>query len=210
MFEQQRIAMVDGQLRTNKITHPAVVDLFLTTPREVFAPKGLEGSAYVDEDMDLGHGRALLEPLVAARLLQEADMAPGMTTLVVGAANGYMAKLLVDLAANVTALESQQILADQGQELVPEASWVVQDLRNLPAGPFDRIIVSGSLDHIPQEWAGHLAPQGRILAPIAGETGNDGRLVEAQALEGVLSSRTICNAAVPQLPEFAAKPQFEF
>lgn len=210
VFEQQRIAMVDGQLRTNKIIAPNLIDLFLTTAREAFAPTGLEGAAYVDEDMDLGHGRVLLEPLVAARLLQAADPSPGDTALVIGGGNGYMPRLLCDLGCQVTVVEPVEVLAEQGRACVPEATWLMQDFATLPSGPYDLILVCGGISDIPMDWSAHVTEGGQILAPLSGQRGNDGRLVAAMRVNGILSSRTLANAAVPDLPEFTAAPMFQF
>ena len=208
MFDQQRIAMVDGQLRTNKITDERVIDLFLTLPREEFAPDGLKGSAYVDEDIDLGQGRSLMEPLVAARMLQHGEIEAGMTALVIGAGNGYLPRLLLDLGLEVTALEAAADLAEQGKAAAVGATWAVQELGSLPDGSFDRIFVGGAIPEIPAAWSKALAPGGQIIAPIAGARGNDGQLVIAVETNGLLSSRSLCNAAVPALPEFTQAPGF--
>lgn len=208
MFDQQRIAMVDGQLRTNKITDERVIDLFLALPREEFAPEGLKGSAYVDEDIDLGRGRSLMEPLVAARMMQHGEVKAGMNALVVAAGNGYLARLLVDLGLNVTALEVKTGLAGAGKAAVPEATWIVQDLDALPAGTFDRIFVGGAIPEVPNSWAKSLKPGGQVIAPLSGQCGNDGQLAVAIEVGGNLSSRMLCNAAVPALPEFAQTPGF--
>ena len=200
--------MVDGQLRTNRITDDRVIAAFLTLPRETFAPEGLRGSAYVDEDLDLGQGRSLMEPLVAARMMQHGAVAAGMTALVVAAGNGYLVRLLLDLGLEVTALESAADLAKQGKSSAAEATWLVQDLSLMPAGPFDRIFVGGAIPEVPAAWARALAPGGQIIAPISGYRGNDGQLVAAVEADCLLSSRILCNAAVPALPEFAQTPGF--
>ena len=71
-----RLNMVEGQLRTNEVTDTALLEAFLATPRERFVPEALRGAAYVDDDLPLGGGRHLLEPLVLARLVQLAEMGP--------------------------------------------------------------------------------------------------------------------------------------
>ena len=214
LFAQQRIAMVDGQLRTNKITNDALLNLFLRAPRELFAPPALRNSAYVDEELALGHGRFLLEPLVVARLLQAAENLPDASVLVLAAANGYLPRLLCELGARVTAVEPVGALAQAGKAAVPEATWMVQPMTALPAGPFDYIFVGGALPHIPPAWAKALADGGQILCPLLGERGNDGRLVQAYKTVAAkatasLSQRTLANAAVPGLPEFTLPPVFK-
>ena len=211
MFVEQRQAMVDGQLRTNKVTDAKVIDTFLTFPREEFAPEGLRGSAYVDEDIDLGHGRVLMEPMVAARLLQAAEIAPGHSVLIVGAGNGSLAGLVANLGAEVVAQESVSSLASLGKDKQhPAITWVEQDLSTLATGSFDRIITAGSIAAIPDSWAASLCEGGQIFALISGQSGNDGYACAAHKSGDTLSSRQLFNASVPPLSEFLPTAQFEF
>ena len=71
-FLAARTNMVESQLRTNKVTDLRVLSAFETVPRERFTPDDLTGVAYVDEDIAIGQGRYLMEPMVLARLLQAA------------------------------------------------------------------------------------------------------------------------------------------
>src|SRR5260221_942775 len=84
-----RTNMVESQVRTNKVTDQGIIDALLRVPRELFVPPPLRGIAYVDEDLDLGSGRHLMEPMVLARLLQAAALRAGDRVLVVGCATGY-------------------------------------------------------------------------------------------------------------------------
>ena len=87
-YRAARLNMVESQLRTNKVTDEAVLDAFLDVPRERFVPPHLAGIAYVDDDIPLGGGRWMLEPMVLARLLQLAAIGPDDGVLEIGAANG--------------------------------------------------------------------------------------------------------------------------
>ena len=99
-----RLNMVEGQLRTNKVTDEAVLEGFLTTPRERFVPPNLRGIAYVDDDVPLGNGRVLIEPLVLARLLQLAQIGKKDKVLEIGCATGYASVILAQMAASVVGL----------------------------------------------------------------------------------------------------------
>ena len=59
-FAIARQNMVDNQIRANKVTDPALIEAFLSIPREDFVPAGKETVAYVDEDLSLGGGRFLI------------------------------------------------------------------------------------------------------------------------------------------------------
>src|SRR5258708_20667280 len=74
-FEVARSHMIESQLRPNKVTDDRVFNAFASIRRELFVPEHLRPVAYIDEDLPLGGGRYLMEPMVAARLLQEPAIA---------------------------------------------------------------------------------------------------------------------------------------
>src|SRR5438270_2057562 len=104
-FEDARNRMVDSQIRPNKVTDPRLLRAMRQIPRERFLPPELAAAAYVDEDVPLGRGRALMEPMVIGRLLQLAAVTPGEQALVVAAGTGYGSALLAACGVRVTALE---------------------------------------------------------------------------------------------------------
>ena len=73
-------------------------------PRELFVPEPLQGCAYGDEDLALGGGRHLIEPLALAKLLQTAAPTPHDVVLVVGDVTGYAAAIVARLAGSVFCL----------------------------------------------------------------------------------------------------------
>ncbi|MGE0660286.1 MAG: protein-L-isoaspartate O-methyltransferase, partial [Reyranellaceae bacterium] len=83
-FVQARQNMVDGQLRPNRVTNPAVLDAVSSLPRERFLPEALRHIAYIDDDIPLPNGRAMMEPLVVCRMIQAADPKPSDVALDVG------------------------------------------------------------------------------------------------------------------------------
>ncbi len=103
-YAAARRFMVDGQIRTNKVTDERLIEVALVDlPRERFVAPALQARAYLDDDLPLGNGRYLMEPMVLARLVQTLHIQPGDKILVVAAAGGYGAALLARLGASVTA-----------------------------------------------------------------------------------------------------------
>jgi len=109
-YAAARDHMVDGQVRPNKVIDPRVIRAMRSIPRERFVPPHLANLAYVDEDVALGRGRALMEPMVIARLVQLARVREGDRVLVVGAGSGYGTALLAACGGRVTALEEDEAL----------------------------------------------------------------------------------------------------
>src|ERR1700674_3694964 len=88
-YETARRNMVESQIRTNKVTHAALLAALASVPRERFVPAERSHAAYVDEDIPLTAGRYLMEPMIFARLVQEAEPKPSQIALLVGSATGY-------------------------------------------------------------------------------------------------------------------------
>jgi len=68
--------LIDGQLATNGITHTGIIDAIRSVPRELFVPEPFRHTAYVDEEIPVGAGRVMIEPLLLATLLQHLDPKP--------------------------------------------------------------------------------------------------------------------------------------
>src|SRR3954451_5206992 len=101
VYETARAHMIESQLRTNKVIDERVIGAFAQLRRELFVPEHLRGVAYIDEDLPVGDGRYLMQPVGGARRRQVAAVEPKETALVVGAGVGYEAALLSLLARSV-------------------------------------------------------------------------------------------------------------
>ena len=73
-YEAARANMIERQLQPNKVTDERLIDAFASVRREAFVPERLSAIAYTDDDLPLGDGRYLMAPMVAARLLQAAEI----------------------------------------------------------------------------------------------------------------------------------------
>src|SRR5437764_12920832 len=120
VFKVARSHMIESQLRPNKVTDDRVLNAFASIRRELFVPEHLRSVAYIDEDLPLGGGRYLMQPMVAARLLQAVSPDSKDTALVVGAGVGYEAGLLSLLVRSVIALEDNAELARFGRAALVE------------------------------------------------------------------------------------------
>jgi protein-L-isoaspartate(D-aspartate) O-methyltransferase len=93
-FALARRNMVDGQLRPNRVTNAALLAAVGELPRERFLPDGLKSVAYADDDVPLGSGRFMMEPMVLARLIQSLQPQPEDKALVAASGRGYGAAIL--------------------------------------------------------------------------------------------------------------------
>ena len=111
-----RRLMVEGQVRTADVTDADLLEAMQTLPRERFLPASLAPLAYMDSDIPLANGRALLKPMVLAKLIQAAQVSRADRVLDVGCATGYSSAVLAALAGSVVALEEDADLARQAKE----------------------------------------------------------------------------------------------
>ena len=214
VYDDARVNMVERQLRPNKVTDERVLQAFMRIRRELFLPERLRGVAYVDDDLPLGGGRYLMQPMVAARLLQAAMVEPTDTALVVGV--GYEAALLAQLARSVVALEENPELARIGRSAlvdhrIASVSYVEAPLRpgHRQRLPYDMILFGGAVTEIPGEITGQLAEGGRI-AVVLRQHECVGRATLITRTSGGLAQRVMFDAATPLLPGLAATPAFVF
>ena len=216
VYEAARANMIESQIRPNKVTDERLIGAFDRIRRELFVQEHLRGVAYLDEDLPLGAGRYMMEPMVAARLLQAIAVGAKDTALVVGAGVGYEAALISLLGRAVVALEDNAELARIGRAaLVEHRIASVQYVEEpLPQGhrarsPYNVILFAGAVAEIPEEIAVQLGEGGRMAAVIRGQAGL-GRATVTTRTGGILAHRVIFDAATPLLPGFRPKPAFVF
>jgi protein-L-isoaspartate(D-aspartate) O-methyltransferase len=210
-----RDRMVDSQLRPNKVFDPRILAAMRQIPRERFLPPALASFAYVDEDVSLGGGRVLLEPLAIARMIQLAAITPGERVLVVAAGTGYGAALIAACGARVTALEEDAALAALAQsvltELAPSVRLVSGPLAAgwPPGAPYDVILIEGAVPAIPWLIGEQLRGEaGRLVTVL---TGNGvGQAVLAEATPAGLRTQSMFDCATPAIPSLVPAAGFVF
>ena len=214
-FAAARKRMVASQIRTNEVTDPLVIAALEAVPREQFVPAAVRGVAYVDEDLPLGKGRFLMEPMVLARLLQFANVGVNDTALVVGAGTGYTAAVLARMVKAVVAVESDRELTDSaartlGELSVNNATVVMGDLRTgwAARGPYDVIVVEGAVTAIPEALKLQLADGGRLVAVV--RQGPIGRATLVTRIGNAFGMRQEFDAVTAVLPGFEPQPKFVF
>lgn len=216
VHDDARLNMVESQLRPNKVTDERVIDAFMRLRRELFVPAALRGVAYSDDNLPLGGGRYLMQPMIAARLLQAAMVQPKDVALVVGAGVGYEAALLSLLARSVVAVEENAELARLGRSAMVDHRIAAVSYAEAPLAlghrqrsSYEVILFAGAVAAIPAEISGQLAEGGRIAVVLRSHE-CVGRATLVTRTGGVLAHRIIFDAATPLLPGFAAKPGFAF
>jgi protein-L-isoaspartate(D-aspartate) O-methyltransferase len=209
--------MVENQIRPNKVTDTRVTQAMEAIPRELFVPKHLRGIAYVDEDIDVGGGRFLMEPMVFARLLQAAEIKDTDVALDIGCGTGYSAGVLAKLASTVVAVEGDGDMAKRASALLGELGIDNAAVVKAPLAegypqqaPYDVIVFEGAVAEIPQSVCGQLADGGRLLAVVQDSRGVLGKATLVTRAGAGFGRRVLFEAGTPLLPGFARQPGFVF
>ena len=215
-FAEARNNMVDSQVRPNKVNDPRIIDAMRRLPRERFLPPALASVAYADDDVKLGRGRVLVQPMVIARLVQLTAVVAGERALVVAAGSGYGAALLAACGARVTALEEDETLLALARpslaELAPSVSLVSGPLAaGWPAGaPYEVILIEGAVRDIPAAIGEQLRKETGRLVAVCRSDGTGGQAVLAEATWVGLRTQPKFDCTTPAIPSLEPAPGFVF
>lgn len=216
-FIKARLNMVESQIRTNKVTDDAVIAAFESVPREIFVPRAKRGIAYVDEALEIGGGRYMLEPMVLARLLQTALPTKGDLALDIGCGTGYATAILSKMVSTVVGVDTDKDLVERGNgclsELVIENAALVEGPLTegyAKGGPYNVILINGAVEEIPQALFDQLADGGRLVTVEGGASNRPGLAVLYEKHEGRMAHRILFDAGTPMLPGFKKTAGFVF
>ncbi|WP_428682545.1 protein-L-isoaspartate O-methyltransferase family protein [Reyranella sp.] len=216
-FALARRNMVEGQLRPNRVNDAGLLAALGELPREHFLPEGLRSVAYADDDVPLGNGRFMMEPMVLARLIQILQPRGEDKAMVLAAGLGYGAAILARLTKSVVAVEAdaglaaaaRKTLADLGVSGVEQVASPAE-LGVAASGPYDVILIEGAVHEVPKAIADQLAEGGRLATVIADPSGALGVAHLFVKQGGVMSGRPLFDAGTPLLPGFARPARFTF
>ncbi len=219
-IEQARFNMIEQQIRPWDVLNLGVLELLAVVKREDFVPTEHRALAFVDTEVPLPGGQCMLAPKVEARILQELAVGKHERVLEIGAGSGYMAALLAHKAQQVTSLEIEPDLArfaaaNLERAGVMNATVVNADAaRDLAAGlgtegPFDVIVLSGSVAEVPEALLSQLKVGGRLAAIVGAEPVMRAILITRTADMGL--ERTVLFDTVAQrLQGFPEPTKFHF
>jgi protein-L-isoaspartate(D-aspartate) O-methyltransferase len=219
-FSQARLNLVESQVRPNDVTDARIIRAMGQLPREKFVPQAWRQTAYMDESIPLTDdgvegNRHLVQAMVFAKLVQLARVGDHDLVLDIGCGYGYSAAVLAQLADSVIALESNSKLASAANEILSDleignVAVVEGDLTKGVAkeGPYDVIVLNGSVEDIPAALFEQLAEGGRLVAVVRSGGRSAASLFEKSG--GRVDCREAFDARIPPLSGFEKALAFEF
>lgn len=202
-YHQQRLNMLDGQIKPFSVINTRILNAFESVAREEYIPLERRALAYLGGDLPMGNGRFQIEPAAHARLIQEAHIQPDAKVLDIGCMTGYSTAILSHLTSNVVGLDSVEWVAQAKNLAHQSLNFEAGDLTTgLPlSGPFDVIVINGAIQQIPEAIIGQLE-EGGIIATFWRGVRNQGHAVLYHKRNGDLHEQVLFDAFVSILPGF--------
>lgn len=215
-YALSRFNMVEGQIKTNRVADPYVLDAMTEVPREAFVPASKKGIAYIDDAIEVAQGRYMLEPMVLARILEAAELGKDDIVLDIGCNTGYSTAVLSKIVSTVVALESDKELADCATKTLEKLGVDNAVVVNAPLqggvekqAPFNVIIFNGAVSEVPDSIKNQLADGGRLVVITSGKSSMATVSVYTRNNE-IFSKRDLLEAGVAVLPGFETEKAFSF
>lgn len=220
-FEQARFNMVEQQIRPWNVLNQDVLNLLSVVKREQFVPEGMQNLAFTDCELpikingkDTGH--VMLAPKIEAKFLQEAQLKGTEKVLQIGAGTGYLTALLAAKSAHVTAVEAHKDIAEMARNNLKKAGVTrVKVLEGCgfklaaELGQFDLIVLTGSVEVLPEALIAQLQPGGRLIAIVGKEPVMEATLVTKNS-QGQLAVNKLFETLAKPLQNGPKAPAFSF
>ncbi len=215
-FEQARVTMIESQVRTWEVLDQSVLDLLLVVRREEFVPEKHRALAFADMEIPLGHGETMLSPKLEARMVQELGIHKTDKVLEIGTGSGYVTALCAKLGGQVVSVDripefSQSAARKLAGHGIQNVQLVVGEAAEgwPSAGPYDVILVTGSLPFLPDSLKNQLRPGGRLLA-VVGEPPVMTAMLVTRIAEQAFNSVGLFETSIPPLRNIREPERFVF
>lgn len=165
------------------ITEKRVLEAFLRTPREYFCRPYNKPRAYANAAIPIGYGQTISGPHMVSRMTNSMNPQPEHKVLEIGTGSGYQSAVLAELTNKVYTIEIVEPLAAETDQIYKDLYANYPQYQNIKRkaddgyygwelyAPFDRIIVTAGIDHIPPPLLQQLAPNGMMVIPVGPPAG---------------------------------------
>ena len=172
-FRTQRKKMVRDQIVARGIDDPRILAAMAAVPRHAFVPKQLHPRAYDDHPLPIGDGQTISQPYIVALMTKVLELNGNERVLEVGTGSGYQAAVLARVAQDVYSIEIKKKLCRRAAETLADIGFDSIQTRcgdgyfGWPeAAPFDAIMITAAVDHIPPPLVKQLKEGGRLVLPL--------------------------------------------
>ncbi|WP_244592993.1 protein-L-isoaspartate(D-aspartate) O-methyltransferase [Pukyongia salina] len=171
-YSERREKMVRSQLESRGIRDKVTLDAMRKVPRHLFVPENAKEKAYIDAPLTIGEGQTISQPFIVGFMTEQLKLKPTDRVLEIGTGSGYQAAILAEIVSEVYTIE---IIESLGNNAASRLQSLGYDNVEVKIGdgylgwpeksPFDAIIITAGIDHIPQPLIDQLAEGGRLIVP---------------------------------------------
>jgi protein-L-isoaspartate(D-aspartate) O-methyltransferase len=223
-IERARFNMIEQQIRPWDVLDLDVLELLQQVKREDFVPMAHKALAFMDlmiplvgpAEEAIRNGWCMLEPKQEARLLQDVAPKAHEKVLEIGAGSGYMAALLASRAQRVITMEIHPELARMARANLQRAGFSNAEVREADGakglaaeGPFDAIVLSGSVAEVPHALLEQLKVGGRLAAIVGSDPVMRATFITRTGAASYTTSQP-WDTAAPRLAHFPEPSRFHF
>ncbi|MCU0585111.1 MAG: protein-L-isoaspartate(D-aspartate) O-methyltransferase [Desulfobacterales bacterium] len=173
-----RERMVREQIQARGISDPSVLAVVAKVPRHLFVPESERRAAYHDGPLPIGEGQTISQPYIVALMTELLHLKHSERVLEIGTGSGYQAAVLAALGAEVYTIEIKKILYETTDNLLKTNGYDSIKTRHgdgyfgwSEAAPFDAIMITAAVDHIPPPLIAQLKDGGRLVLPLGSPFG---------------------------------------
>lgn len=171
--EIEREAKYAASYTGRKNIDQRVMDAMAEVEREKFVSLQYQPFAYENGPLPIGYSQTISQPFIIALMTDLLELTTESIVLEVGTGSGYQAAVLSKLVKNVYTIERIKELAESARERLKDLAYDNIEIRCRDGytgwqekAPFDGIIVTAAINHIPPALIEQLKPGGRMLIPI--------------------------------------------
>ncbi len=173
LAEIQDTAADTGRVTGKAQLAPEVMAALGTVPRHEFVPDELDDVAYANRPLPVGYGQTISQPYIVALMTDLLDVGGDAVVLELGTGSGYQAAVLAELVRQVYTMEIIEPLALEATARLARLGYANVEVKfgdgyyGWPEkGPFDAIIVTAAINHIPPPLVAQLRPGGKLVVPV--------------------------------------------
>jgi len=201
---QQMIEHIEQvALKTTKYTglnafDQRVMQVMGTVPRHLFVPGDQRENAYTNRPLPIGYGQTISEPYVVALMTELLRTQPDHKVLEIGTGSGYQAAVLSPLVKHVYSIEIIDELGSKTSRLLDELGYDNIDTRIADGyngwpehAPFDGIIVTAAISHIPPPLVAQLSNGGVMVIPVGTRFQTQQLTLVKKDMQGMITTKQI-------------------
>ena len=184
-FDTARHNMVKQQVRSWDVINKDILNAMLNVQREEFVQVPQRKLAFADLTLPIGHGQTMMKPVVEGRMLQALDLDPSQLVLEIGTGSAYITALLsrlvshvhsIDIYADFTASAVKKLKENQ----IDNVTCETEDFFTFePVQKYDRVVITGSLEELPEQVFNWLSKAGKVFAVIGDEPIMEARVYDS-------------------------------